>query len=486
MRPRGLLLLLVGLALLGTAWVFSTPPGSAPDEPAQYLRALGISEGRWLGPREPLGPADLANLKTGGWRAAQQAWIDHDRRGVVVPASLSPPGEPCIGSAGGGGSCTEVSYTGDYSPLAYLLPAVGISAAHVWNTALLVSRVVSLLQVLAFLFLALILTGPTPGWRTVGLLVASTPMVLFVGAMMNPNGLEIAANLAFIAALLKLRRDPGGFPGWAWIALIASGAVTILAWQLGPFFMVADIAVWAALMGIAGLRALFAIRGPHVLAAAATAAAAVGLFLAWGGTAGTLHSTVTFASPISALHAGLGQLGPALKGAVGNFGVLNVPLPGLMIGCWWLAVILLFAAALWLGTRRERIALMLAAVLGLGFPVAFFAFSYRLSGFGIQGRYILPILAVAPMLAGDAIDGARSRRVEVRVAGLWRPCLVGFALFQLIAWWINAHHYAPSGLLAGAGPWSPPLGWRLWLVVAIVGAAALVSTASRPRSNRVE
>ena len=155
-----------------------------------------------------------------------------------------------------------------------------------------------------------------------------------------------------------------------------------------------------------------------------------------------------------------------------------------MIGCWWLAVILLFAAAVWLGTRRERIALVLAAVLGLGFPVAFFAFSYRLSGFGIQGRYILPILAVAPMLAGDAIDAALGvARVHLRVAGLWRPCLVGFALFQLVAWWINAHHYAPFGLLAAAGLWSPPLGWKVWLVVAILGAAAIALAAADARPS---
>ncbi len=247
--------------------------------------------------------------------------------------------------------------------------------------------------------------------------------------------------------------------------------------------MVADFAVWAALMGIDGLRALFAIRGSQVLTAAAVTTAAVGLFLAGAGPRGTLHSTVTFASPLGALHAGLRQLGPALKGAVGNFGVLNVPLPALMIGCWWLAVILLFAAGVWLGTRRERIALVLAAVLGLGFPVAFFAFSYRLSGFGIQGRYILPILAVAPMLAGDAVEGARSRQVQIRVAGLWQPCLVGFALFQLIAWWINAHHYAPSRLLAAAGMWSPPLGWKPWLVVAILGAAAIALAAADARPS---
>ena len=82
-------------------------------------------------------------------------------------------------------------------------------------------------------------------------------MVLFIGSMMNPNGLEIAANLAFVAALLRLRRDPTGFPGWAWISLIASGVVTVLAWQLGPFFAVVDIAAWAGLMGTRELRALY-------------------------------------------------------------------------------------------------------------------------------------------------------------------------------------------------------------------------------------
>ncbi len=50
--------------------------------------------------------------------------------------------------------------------------------------------------------------------------------------------------------------------------------------------------------------------------------------------------------------------------------------------------------------------LVLAALIGLAFPVAFFAFSYRFSGYGVQGRYILPILAITPMVAGDVIEPA--------------------------------------------------------------------------------
>ena len=87
-----------------------------------------------------------------------------------------------------------------------------MSRAQTWETALLLSRAGSFLQLLVFLTLAVILTGPRPGWRLVGLLAATTPMVLFIGSMVNPNGLEIAANLAFVAALLRLRRDQAAFP----------------------------------------------------------------------------------------------------------------------------------------------------------------------------------------------------------------------------------------------------------------------------------
>ena len=224
--------------------------------------------------------------------AEQQLWNDKDRRGVSVPASLSPPGQPCTDNLYDvKGSCTEVSYTGDYYPLAYVLPAVGIAASNVWQTALLLSRVGSLVQMLIFLGLAVLLSGPKAGWRLVGLLAATTPMVLFIGSMMNPNGLEIAANLAFVAALLRLRRDPTGFPGWGWISLIASGVVTVLAWQLGPFFAAVDVAAWAGLMGTRELRALYAARGSRVLSAAAIMTAAIALFVGYGGAAGVLHST---------------------------------------------------------------------------------------------------------------------------------------------------------------------------------------------------
>jgi hypothetical protein len=138
----------------------------------------------------------------------------------------------------------------------------------------------------------------------------------------------------------------------------------------------------------------------------------------------------------------------------------------------------LFAGGLWLGSLRERVVLVLTALIGLTFPVVFFAFSYRFSGYGVQGRYILPILAITPMVAGDVIDAGavRLRRGRV-VARLWPAFIAAFGLFQLGAWWVNAHHYVPLGVLSGGELWSPPLGWRFGLVVACVGATAIAGAA---------
>ncbi len=475
MRPRGPVLLLIGLALLGTAWVFSTPPGWAPDEPVQYLRALGISEGTLLGPREPLNPSNLAELREGGVLAAQQLWNDEDRRGVVVPASLSPPGEPCTTNLSDTtGSCTEVSYTGDYYPLAYLLPAVGIAASNAWQTALLLSRVGSLVQMLIFLGLAVILTGPKAGWRLVGLLAAMTPMVLFIGSMMNPNGLEIAANLAFVAALLRLRRDPTGFPGWGWISLIASGVVTVLAWQLGPLFAVVDIAAWAGLMGTRGLRALYSARGSRVLSAAAIMTAAVALFVGYGGAAGVLHSTVSLASPLTYLNDSLNQLKPSLQGAVGNFGALTVPLPSAMITGWWVAVVLLFAGGLWLGSLRERVVLV----------------PHRVDRTCVPGRVLRVLLPLQRLRRPGPLhppnprhlpDGRRRcdrRRRRTLAQGPRRRAPVARVPRRVRA--VPARRLVgerpplrPLGVLSGGELWSPPLGWTFWLVVACAGAAAI-------------
>src|SRR5204862_258796 len=72
-----------------------------------------------------------------------------------------------------------------------------------------------------------------------GLLVAVTPMVLFIASVLNPNGLELGANAAFLASGIRIARAPTESPRWVWASRGVSGAAAVLSWQLGPVVVVA-------------------------------------------------------------------------------------------------------------------------------------------------------------------------------------------------------------------------------------------------------
>jgi Predicted membrane protein (DUF2142) len=482
-RARGLALLGAGLVLLSAAWLFATPPFQAPDEAAHYLRALTIAEGRLLGPRVGVDAEGPGALIGDGWRAEEQRWILHDQRSVVVPAALAPPGQPCSDGRPdiGRRSCTEVTYTGDYYPIGYLLPAAAIAVSPDVSSAQWLSRAVSLLSTLAFLLLALALVGRRSGWATIGLLAAMTPAVLFIGSVLNPSGLEIAANLALVAALLRLRRDRAAFPRWAWLSLAVSGAVTILSWQLGPLFAAFDLAAFTALSGRAEVRSLLAARPRAAVATVLTLAVAVTLFAIYGITSGVLHSSASFTPLVSSLHAGVDQLGPTLREAVGGFGKLTSNLPVALPVLWGLAVLVMLCAALVRGDRRERIVLAVIFLAALGFPVVFYAWSQRPTGFGMQGRYALPLLALAPMVAGEVL-GPRAAAPRSRHPRHAVPiAIAAIGIFQFAAWWINADHWSgtsAAGLVLDRATWTPPLGWWPWLTVAAIGTVALLMAAA--------
>jgi len=42
-------LLVAGFALLALAWVFTNPPGAGPDEAANYIKAVAVGQGDFLG-----------------------------------------------------------------------------------------------------------------------------------------------------------------------------------------------------------------------------------------------------------------------------------------------------------------------------------------------------------------------------------------------------------------------------------------------------
>jgi hypothetical protein len=396
-----------------------------------------------------------------------------------VPATLTPPNVSCInGRPDLTGSCREPTGTGDYYPAAYFAPAAALGVATNTGSALWIARGASAAVSLAFLLLAVALLATDTGWSLLGLLASITPMVLFIASVINPSGLELSASLALAASALRLTREPRRAPRWVWASLAASGAVTILAWQTGPIFAVADLLAGFALLGPNGWSRLRKRSGRDLAWCGLVLAASTVVFAVYSRVSGVAHGTFRITPFFHSLRIGIEQLPDVLRQAVGNFGLLTVPLPSVIYWSWWLLVLALLLVAVRLGDRVERLILASVTAVALLFPVLAYAWSYRLSGFGIQGRQVLPLLMLVPLLAGEVIYRRTAAFRERRIAGwLLGTGLAVICLLQLFAWWINARYWGAhtNGFwLFGHPIWQPPGGWLPWALLALLGACAPV------------
>jgi hypothetical protein len=443
----------VSLGLLLVAWAMSTRSFEGPDEPQHYLRALNLADGHLLGRRIVYVNARLTPL--------QYRFVNADSRAVDVPARMSPWLERCVNGTPDVTGCVEATPTGDYYPLAYLPSAGVLSVVHNADAGLWLSRLASAVVCGAFLVLAVWLLWDGEGWSLVGLFAAFTPMVLFTGSVINPSGIEIAASAAVAAGVLGIARSPLTAGRTVWIAVAVSGAVTILSWQAGPGFVLFDLAVGGAAIGRPGLRALRAAPRWPVLAGAALLVA-TGLWLAYAALSEVEHTPFGISPLWSSLRLGLGQIRVVLRESIGDFGELTVPLPDTVRALWLLFVAGLLAGAFVLGTRRERWLLAAVTILTLAFPVLTFAWLQRHSGFPLQGRYVLPVLMIVPLLSGEII---RHHRDTLTIA-------------QAYAWQYNAAR--SSGSPSTIQFWqhaafAPPGGWWPWIALTALATLATLA-----------
>jgi predicted membrane protein DUF2142 len=480
-------------ALLGLAWAMSNPPFAAPDEDAHYLRTLGVANGHLLGARGRY-PSDPTLTRR------HRAAIDDVARIVEVPPGLSPVGFECsVHRTRASAACqnrvvpprmkvTAVTPVGGYQPLPYLLPATVIEQGNDPPAADRLARLAGLVPWLALIAIATLLSwsAAAPGASLIGLVVAVTPMVVFVGAGLTGSGLEVAASIAFAAAILRLARDPEP-SRWIWAAAAFSGAALALSRSPGPLWVLAGLGL---LLGLAGPRRLLALaRAAPVAAVVASGILLVAVVLnrLWESAYGP-HIGFGLSPLWSSLGAGRRQLDEVMLQAIGRFGYLELGLPTVAYVAWAALVVALVGLAAALGTRRERVLLAGVVLIAVALPVLFYAAILRNADIPLQGRHVLPLLVLVPLLAGEIV---RRRRDVLRTVSC-RVLLAGFvvpaAAVQLVAWYVNARRSAvgthgPWWFLDRAD-WSPPAGWGIWLALSVTAAVALVATALLARRRR--
>jgi len=478
-------LLVGGWVLLTAAWVVGNQPLAAPDEADHYVKTVGIAEGEFLGRAAPEARIGATERQIASTRQITRA--------ILVPTGLNPPsceyGNPrrplaCAPQAEPAPAVERVTPVGTYQPLPYLAPAALVRAGDEYGHAVRWARAAGALAALLFLALAVaLLTAPGRVESVLGAAVAVTPMVLFISGSLNPSGLEIASGLAFLAGLLRVSRaEPP--PAWVWLATGLAGAVLAASRSPGPIWVLFGLAVALALLGRGAVRRRVREGGRTVWVAGALIAAGVIANRIWEAAHGPETPVATFALR-DGLELGLDQLWMAAPDLVGKFGYREYALP-LWIPLTWATIVVVLGLLAWRasGTRERRV-LAAVAVAGVALPYLLWVLSIRDTGFGLQGRHVIAIIAAVPLLAGELLHRSSRRLPAAGVAAT--TAILG--LVHVAAFYLNGRRYAvgtdgPTWFV-GDAVWSPPLGWWPILVLAAAGGLAVAASglpARRPAS----
>lgn len=468
---------LIALALLAvvTAQNLGTPRNAGPDEPAHIVRGAGLVRGQfsgerygdWLVDHEPLDPggADITNA-------------DPDSDGVQVfdvPRWIAQPSATCyahdpnvsaacstvVDTNGDGALTTAASY-----PIwSHLLPGLAtllISGSSALWLARLLHGLIPILLIAATIA-HLVVQGRRTAASAV--LVATTPMVLFLVAVVNPSGLAISGSIALWVAADDACRASRP-PSW----LFAAGFAALVLPR-------DDGLVWAALLlavvclvgrrsPIDGWRIL-----PNPTRAVLGAVTLVGA--GWAALAGgDLVPVDRPATGIEFAEIVVQRTGLHLREAVGVLGWLDTALPESTYALWFFAAGLVMMVALVTRDYRRAVgaASALAAFVVVGWLLE--VVQGRTAGLFWQGRYALPMLVGMVIVAGLSVDADRRiGPVAAATPGVLALVVWNWAFLQQLRRW-------GVGQFGSIRPWA----WDTWnapvpvlalVVVHVAGSVAL-------------
>jgi len=478
-------LVVVAFVAMSLSWVFANPPGSAPDETAHYVKALAAGRGEMHLTETP--PPDPAAEQT-----PQRRWQDRTARLVQVPAQLDPRGLQCSSfvpelSAGcllngpPGQDSALPTIVGTYQPYVYVVPGLLMRAASDPFSATRLGRLGFWLVSVVMISLAvLLLWSPGDrGFSLLGLVLAVTPMVMFMSSTLSANGIEICAGICFLAAAIRLSRGDDE-KTWVWVATAVSGALMILSRSTGVLWTGLDALVVLAMVSRRGVRAIVADGGRRATGAALALGTAAVASVGWE-LAVQPRPQRSITAAVRSVPSELRDLPEIYRQGIGVFGWLDTYLHPAGYWLWTGLLVVVVALALLVARRRQRWVLggLMAAVVVVTVGLALLN---RPTGFGVQARYVLAFVVALPLVAGETLFARRSRLGELEPRSLPLLAAIVMALIQVGAWYVNARRYAvgvggPRLFFADA-EWRPPLGWAPWLALTLFGAAALVAAAA--------
>jgi hypothetical protein len=480
---RRLFLLIFGCLLaVVTAQNLGTPRNAGPDEPAHIVRGAGLVRGELFGDMSYGDWLDAGNppLDAGGADIVNADPDSDDVQVYDVPRWVAQPSATCfahnpeaaatcslVDAAGGDGA---ISTAPSYPIWSHILPGLATLVVHS-SSALWLARLLHALVPVVLIAATLAhLLGTRRQAAASAVLLATTPMVLFVLAVVNPSGVVIAGAIAVwvtVDDLLRTGRTP-----W-WLLTLGYGALVLPR---------NDGLIWAAL--IVGVLALVWRRNPVTLWPALPprnriAIVAISLVgAAWAAFSG--GGLVPVAKPDNFVDQVFMNTGQHLREAVGVLGWLDTPLPESMYALWFFAAGLVVMITL--VTREYMRAVGAAAALAL-FVVAGWVLEIvqgRTAGLFWQGRYALPVLVGMVIVAAMGTDVDRKiGAVAAALPGALALVVWNVAFFQQLRRWAVGTH---GSIRPWAwDTWDTPVPIPLVIVVHVAASAGLAWLCWAPR-----
>lgn len=475
-------LFVVPYVVLMLAWAFSNPPGAAPDEPGHLVKAIGMA-------RLDIGKK-YAGTPEGKPGIGQQRNASLSRV-ITVPANLAPDGYVCeVFRPTATAAClpTHTSSStapkdvivplGSYPPFLYVPIGWFAVLASTPTQAFLLARVFCALASSLLLLLGAAHLVRALGRRALlGAFVGLTPMVVFCGSAVTTSGFEISAAFATSCVVVAGVRRPATLtqPGTQ-ILLAVVGGTLILSRQLGVVTFGLMMVLLVLRIGPGFFwRLATAKRGAFLSSVAVLVVAGIAIAL-WE-RAYDHPSMIGSAFSAQALGSfGLQSYG-ILRSGVAQFGWLDTLIPPWFLAGWVVLAVMLIGTAALVGRRADRLTLLLGSLILLAVGFFTYATVFYPVGAVLQGRHLLAMFMLLPLIAGVMIVEQLDAGNPKIVSRMFRLCAIIMPVLHAVSLYLNARRYAVGSqgpvVFFGASRWQPPLGWSPWLVLGLIGAGAL-------------
>jgi len=461
-------------------WSFASPLVSAPDEQVHIIRAVALDHGQ-------LGSRTYKNNRVDVTVVVPQTIYFTNiypmcwQFKAVVPATCSPKWPTSEKSI------PAITYVGHYPPLYYLLVGTG-SFVSEQKSGIYLMRLISAALSAAMIAMCayVIVRWSRRRLLAVGIVLAFTPMALFLSSSVNPSGFEIATAICLWSAAVIYGLDYADEPPHGLVVVIGvSASVLTLIRGLSPFW-VALVAL--ALLGLVGPRRLFDVvkRRRDVQVALGAICVAGVLAALWIFTQGTLNISPVGApvpkgsSELHVINIVYHQTWRWLRQDIGVLGWLDTYFPWPFYLAWKLLVGVVIIAGLVRASWRQRGVLLAICFLAVVVPIVLVTHQARSLGVVWQGRDGMPLTVGGVILAAALC--ARAGRTSSLERGLGITVVAVVSALDFLAFYLNMRRYAVgvSGrhlfFLHNMG-WSPPTGQFLTLAlygIVTVAIGALV------------